>query len=87
MNECLLDKPQQNKNVNIFEIFQPEEDEETRKYRLEIEKQKALREKVLRDKEQRRRKAVEEISGQKDEVRTTTFISFSFGFFAFARIC
>lgn len=49
-------------------MFQPEEDEETRKYRLEIEKQKALREKVLRDKETRRRKAAEEIS-QKDEVR------------------
>ncbi|XP_055388917.1 uncharacterized protein LOC129617970 [Condylostylus longicornis] len=37
-----------------------EEDEETRAYRLEIEKQKAMREKILKDKELRRRKAAEE---------------------------
>ncbi|XP_055677572.1 histone-lysine N-methyltransferase SETD1B-A isoform X2 [Lutzomyia longipalpis] len=37
-----------------------DEDEETRAYRIEIEKQKAMREKILRDKEARRRKAAEE---------------------------
>lgn len=47
-------------------ILQTEEDEETRAYRLEIEKQKALREKVLRDKEMRRRQAAEDI--KKEEV-------------------
>ncbi|XP_037050130.1 uncharacterized protein LOC119084315 [Bradysia coprophila] len=36
------------------------EDEETKKYRLEIEKQKSMREKILRDKEMRRRQAAEE---------------------------
>lgn len=46
--------------------MQTEEDEETRAYRLEIEKQKALREKVLRDKEMRRRQAAEDI--KKEEV-------------------
>lgn len=44
-----------------------EEDEETRAYRLEIEKQKAMREKILKDKETRRRKAAEVIKA-KDEV-------------------
>ncbi|XP_059621782.1 serine/arginine repetitive matrix protein 1 [Phlebotomus argentipes] len=37
-----------------------DEDEETREYRIQIEKQKAMREKILRDKEMRRRKAAEE---------------------------
>lgn len=46
---------------------QTEEDEETRAYRLKIEKQKAMREKILRDKEMRRRKAAEDIK-IKDEV-------------------
>lgn len=46
---------------------QTEEDEETRAYRLKIEKQKAMREKILRDKEMRRRKAAEDIKS-KDEV-------------------
>ncbi|KAG4071368.1 hypothetical protein HA402_004072 [Bradysia odoriphaga] len=39
--------------------YEPE-DEETKKYRLEIEKQKSMREKILRDKEMRRRQAAEE---------------------------
>lgn len=42
------------------------EDEETKKYRMEIEKQKSMREKILRDKEMRRRQAAEEKT--KDEV-------------------
>lgn len=42
------------------------EDEETKKYRLEIEKQKSMREKILRDKEMRRRQAAEDKT--KDEV-------------------
>lgn len=42
------------------------EDEETKKYRLEIEKQKSMREKILKDKEMRRRQAAEEKT--KDEV-------------------
>lgn len=50
----------------VFFFLQTEEDEETRAYRLEIEKQKALREKVLRDKEMRRRQAAEDI--KKEEV-------------------
>lgn len=37
-----------------------EEDEETRAYRLQIEKQKALREQIMRDKEMKRRRAAEE---------------------------
>lgn len=37
-----------------------DEDEETRAYRLEIEKQKQLREKIMRDKEMKRRRAAEE---------------------------
>jgi len=37
-----------------------DEDEETRNYRLEIEKQKQLREKIMRDKELKRRRAAEE---------------------------
>lgn len=37
-----------------------DEDEETRAYRLEIEKQKQLREKIMRDKELKRRRAAEE---------------------------
>lgn len=40
-------------------LFLQDEDEETRAYRLKIEKQKAMREKIIRDKEQRRRKAAE----------------------------
>lgn len=48
---------------------QTEEDEETRAYRLEIEKQKAQREKLWRDKEMRRRKAAEEL--KKEEVSFT----------------
>lgn len=48
--------------------YQTEEDEETRAYRLEIEKQKAQREKILRDKEMRRRKAAEELEKKKEEV-------------------
>lgn len=52
---------------NILNFYQQtEEDEETRAYRLEIEKQKAQREKILRDKEMRRRKAAEEL--KKEEV-------------------
>lgn len=50
----------------MISFLQTEEDEETRAYRLEIEKQKALREKVLRDKEMRRRQAAEDI--KKEEV-------------------
>lgn len=38
----------------------PDEDEETRAYRLKIEKQKAMRDKILRDKELRRRRAAEQ---------------------------
>ncbi|XP_037914459.1 uncharacterized protein LOC119653679 isoform X4 [Hermetia illucens] len=45
-----------------------EEDEETRAYRLEIEKQKAMREKILKDKEMRRRKAAE---GKLNEEKVT----------------
>lgn len=52
--------------MKIISFLKTEEDEETRAYRLEIEKQKALREKVLRDKEMRRRQAAEDI--KKDEV-------------------
>ncbi|XP_061403059.1 serine/arginine repetitive matrix protein 2 [Musca vetustissima] len=37
-----------------------DEDEETRAYRLQIEKQKALREQIMRDKEMKRRRAAEE---------------------------
>ena len=37
-----------------------DEDPDTRAYRLEIEKQKAIREKILRDKEMRRKQAAEE---------------------------
>lgn len=48
------------------------EDEETKKYRLEIEKQKSMREKILRDKEMRRRQAAEEKT--KDEVSLCYFI-------------
>lgn len=49
----------------ILKIFfyinlQVEEDEETRAYRLQIEKQKALREQIMRDKEMKRRRAAEE---------------------------
>lgn len=40
--------------------LQVEEDEETRAYRLQIEKQKALREQIMRDKEMKRRRAAEE---------------------------
>lgn len=52
----------------IKTILQPSEpeDEETKKYRLEIEKQKSMREKILRDKELRRRQAAEDKT--KDEV-------------------
>lgn len=60
---------------------QTDEDEETRAYRLEIEKQKAQREKILRDKEMRRRKAAEELKkedGPKPaEVRVVISISFT----------
>lgn len=52
-------------NENILQPAEPE-DEETKKYRLEIEKQKSMREKILRDKEMRRRQAAEEKT--KDEV-------------------
>lgn len=49
----------------VLKIFfyinlQVEEDEETRAYRLQIEKQKALREQIMRDKEMKRRRAAEE---------------------------
>ncbi|XP_055326621.1 histone-lysine N-methyltransferase, H3 lysine-79 specific [Sitodiplosis mosellana] len=44
-----------------------EEDEETRAYRLMIEKQKAQREKILRDKEMRRRKAAEDLKKEEEK--------------------
>lgn len=37
-----------------------DEDPDTRAYRLEIEKQKAIREKILKDKEMRRKQAAED---------------------------
>jgi len=43
-----------------FRVQPSDEDEETRNYRLEIEKQKQLREKIMRDKELKRRRAAEE---------------------------
>lgn len=43
-----------------FCVQPSDEDEETRAYRLEIEKQKQLREKIMRDKEMKRRRAAEE---------------------------
>ncbi len=55
-----------NKKKNSFRQPTEPEDEETKKYRLEIEKQKSMREKILRDKEMRRRQAAEEKT--KDEV-------------------
>lgn len=54
-----------------FIKLQTDEDEETRAYRLEIEKQKALREKILRDKEMRRRKAAEDT--RKEDVCSISF--------------
>lgn len=54
------------KNAKLFHQPTEPEDEETKKYRLEIEKQKSMREKILRDKEMRRRQAAEEKT--KDEV-------------------
>lgn len=53
-------------SIVVLSLIQTDEDEETRAYRLEIEKQKAQREKILRDKEMRRRKAAEEL--KKDDV-------------------
>lgn len=53
----------------------PDEDEETRAYRLKIEKQKAMRDEILRDKEMRRRRAAEQKearAGTRVEVPTTT---------------
>lgn len=44
----------------ISRLQPSDEDEETRNYRLEIEKQKQLREKIMRDKELKRRRAAEE---------------------------
>ncbi|GAB0098974.1 uncharacterized protein DMENIID0001_147900 [Sergentomyia squamirostris] len=49
-----LDEDKRSEKVEVVE------DEETRVYRIEIEKQKAMREKILRDKEMRRRKAAED---------------------------
>ncbi|KAJ6635509.1 hypothetical protein Bhyg_14095 [Pseudolycoriella hygida] len=43
------------------------EDEETIRYRLEIEKQKSMREKILRDKEMRRRQAAEEKTNNEEK--------------------
>lgn len=45
---------------NSDKVKTEEEDEETRNYRLEIEKQKAQREKILREKEERRKRAAED---------------------------
>lgn len=53
----------------------PDEDEETRAYRLKIEKQKAMRDKILRDKEMRRRRAAEQKearTGTREDGPTTT---------------
>lgn len=60
--------------TTILSNFQTEEDEETRAYRLKIEKQKAMREKILRDKEMRRRRAAE---GTKHKEDVSDFV-FSF---------
>ncbi|XP_037929352.1 uncharacterized protein LOC119663825 isoform X2 [Teleopsis dalmanni] len=49
-----------NRRAPDREKYDVEEDEETRAYRIEIEKQKALREKMLRDKELKRRKNLED---------------------------
>lgn len=52
-----------------------DEDEETRNYRLEIEKQKQLREKIMRDKELKRRRAAEEKLHEVSPCSLTYFIS------------
>lgn len=52
-----------------------DEDEETRNYRLEIEKQKQLREKIMRDKELKRRRAAEEKLHEVSPCSHTYFIS------------
>lgn len=49
------------KLVQCISIVQEPEDEETRAYRLEIEKQKFQREKIMKDKEIRRRKVAESL--------------------------
>lgn len=61
-----------------------EEDEETRKYRQQIEKQKTEREKLLREKEMRRKKAAEE-KAETGVVQVSFIISFKyiFNFFGF----
>lgn len=59
-----------------------EEDEETRKYRQQIEKQKTEREKLLREKEMRRKKAAEE-KAETGVVQVSFIISFLCFFFFF----
>ncbi|XP_055715711.1 serine/arginine repetitive matrix protein 1 isoform X2 [Phlebotomus papatasi] len=64
--------PDRGKGDDKRERQEDDEDEETRAYRIEIEKQKAMREKILRDKEMRRRKAAEEKAKFEQQQQQTT---------------
>lgn len=63
-----MDGPMDNHGPASTPLPDPDEDEETRAYRLKIEKQKAMRDKILRDKEMRRRRAADQKDAAEEKV-------------------